>query len=51
MSGFTKDFFKNIDEDSHTGYIFGVDKKYPEQFGMPHKGLSFLLEKLTNQYT
>ena len=44
-SNFNKDFIKEYDENSNTGYFFEVDVEYSKTLFNSHKDLSFLPER------
>ena len=46
LSIFTKDFIKNYQEESDTGYLLFVDVIYPKNLREKHKYLPFLPEKI-----
>ena len=46
LSIFTKDFIKNYQEESDTGYLLFVDVIYPKNLREKHKYLPFLPEKV-----
>ena len=43
---FTKDYIKNYDENSNTGYLLVVDVTYPKDLHEKHEYLPFLPDKI-----